>query len=63
MDVLGTGTRCSLHVTTMAVAGIAGVAVVVAADSAAIVVGAAKNVVAVKDEVAPIAPPLTRHAP
>ena len=59
--------RCSYQMftpaTAMAVVGIAGVAVAVAAASSGVVVGTAKDVVDMKVEAALIAQPLIRCAP
>ena len=62
LDVPGAGARCSVLTATMAVASIAGVAVVVADGSPSVIVIAIKDLVAVKVEAALMVPPLIRRA-
>ena len=47
----------------MAAVGVAGLAVVVAYTSPGVIVGAAKDVVSVEVEAAPVMPPLIRRPP
>ena len=62
-DVPGAGARCSPPAVAMTVAGIADVVVAVAVASPHVIVGAAKDVVTVEVEAAPMVPPLVRRAP
>ena len=61
-DAPGAGGKCSLPAAAMTGVGIAGVAVVVTFTSHGVIVSAAKDVVPVEVEAAPMVPPLIRRA-